>query len=90
MPIEFDPDKRAATLTHMGLDMADAERVFDGPCLTFPDLRQAYGEERFITVGLLLSRMVVLVWTWRNQVRRIISMRKANEREQSLYQNRLG
>ena len=90
MPIEFDPDKQAATLEHRGLDMADAERVFEGPCVTFPDLRQAYGEERFITLGLLSGRMVVLVWTWRNQVRRIISMRKANEREQNLYQSRLG
>jgi uncharacterized protein len=90
MLIEFDPDKRAATLEHRGLDMADAGKVFEGPCLTFPDLRQDYGEERFIALGLLLDRMVVLVWTSRGDVRRIISMRKANEREQNLYKNRLG
>lgn len=89
MAIDFDPDKRTATLLHRGLDMADADKVFDGACVTFPDLRQDYGEARFITLGLLSGRMVVLVWTWRNQVRRIISMRKANEREQSLYGNRL-
>jgi uncharacterized protein len=90
MPIEFDPEKRAATFTHRGLDMADAEGVFDGPCLTFSEMRQDYGEDRFITIGFLGDRMVVLVWTWREDVRRIISIRKANEREQSLYQNRLG
>lgn len=89
MEIEYDPDKRAATLLHRGLDMAEAALVFSGPCLTFPDMRRAYGEERFITLGLLAGRMVVLVWTWRNQVRRVISMRKANEREQKLYQSRL-
>lgn len=90
MQIDFDPDKRAATLLHRGLDMADAAIVFDGPSVTLKDIRQDYGEERFITLGLLMSRMVVLVWTWRNQARRVISMRKAHEREQTLYQSRLG
>ena len=33
------------------------------------------------TAGLLQGRMVVLVWTPRGTARRIISMRKANERE---------
>jgi uncharacterized protein len=90
MRIEYDPDKRAATLLHRGLDMADAAIVFDGPCVTLTDIRQDYGEERFFTLGLLAGRMVVLVWTWRNQVRRVISMRKANEREQNLYASQLG
>jgi uncharacterized protein len=89
MPVDYDPDKRAATLLHRGLDMADAASVLGGPCVTFPDLRQDYGEDRFITLGLLVGRMVVLVWTWRDDVRRIISMRKANEREQNLYRERL-
>lgn len=42
-------------------------------------------EDRFITVGLLDTRPVVLVWTPRGAVRRIISMRKANDREKALY-----
>jgi uncharacterized protein len=90
MPVEFDPEKRAVTLKLRGLDMAEAEKVFEGPCFTLSDLRQDYGEERFITVGLLIERMVVLVWTWREEVRRIISIRKANERGQDLYRDRLG
>jgi uncharacterized protein len=89
MPFEHDPDKRAATLLHRGLDMADAELVFSGPCVTLRDTRHDYGEDRFFTLGLLLGRMVVLVWTWRGTTRRIISMRKANEREQNLYRHQL-
>lgn len=85
MLIEFDPEKRAVTLAHRGLDMADAGKVFDGPTLTVPDDRKDYGEPRFISVGTLHSRMVVIVWTPRGTARRIISMRKANEREQDLY-----
>lgn len=89
MKVECDPVKRAQTLLHRGLDMREAAIVFGGPCVTFSDLRKEYDETRLITIGLLRGRMVVLVWTWRQNVRRIISIRKANEREQELYQNRL-
>ena len=44
---------------------------------------------RFITVGLLDARLVVLVWTPRGEVRRIISMRKANDREKTFYARHL-
>ena len=65
--------------------MARADEVFAGATLTVADDRQRYGEDRFITIGFLDGRMVILVWTPRNAVLRIISMRKANEREQALY-----
>ncbi len=81
MRIEFDADKRARALAERGLDFARAAEVFAGPSATVPDERQNYGEERYITMGALAARMVVVVWTPRGEVRRIISMRKANERE---------
>ena len=65
--------------------MARAGEVFAGATLTVEDDRQDYGEDRFITIGHLDERTVILVWTLRNGARRIISMRKANEREQALY-----
>jgi uncharacterized DUF497 family protein len=37
--------------------------VFAGPTFTFEDDRFDYPEFRFVTVGLLAGRMVVLVWT---------------------------
>ena len=89
MRIEFDPHKRALTLANRGLDMAEAEAVFDTPTLTIDDDRVDYGEPRYITIGTLRGRMVVIVWTPRGDACRIISMRKANEREQSLYRPRL-
>ena len=81
MQIEFDPAKRDKTLTERGLDFAHADEVFGGVNVTAEDARFEYGELRFTTVGVLDSRMVILVWTLRGEVRRIISMRKANERE---------
>lgn len=77
----FDPIKRQQTLEQRGLDFARAGEVFAGPHLTAPDNRRDYGEERNITLGYLDNRLVVVVWTHRENARRIISMRKANERE---------
>ena len=65
--------------------MARAGDVFAGDTMTVVDDRRDYGENRFITVGFLDGRMVVLVWTPRENARRVISMRKANERERRLY-----
>lgn len=89
MGVVYDEAKRQATLAARGLDFADAEAIFDGPSFTLPDTRADYGEERFLTYGLVSGRQVAIVWTWRGEDRRIISMRKANEREQARYNRRL-
>ena len=85
MRIEFDGTKRAETIKARGLDMARAEEVFADATLTVEDDRQDYGELRYITIGYLDEAMVVLVWTRRDDAHRIISMRRANERERRLY-----
>ena len=85
MRIEFDEAKRAETIRVRGMDMARAADVFAGATLTLEDDRQAYGEVRFITIGFLDTAMVVLVWTPRRDACRVISIRKANERERRLY-----
>ena len=90
MRISFDPAKRAETLRLRGLDFADARVVFEGPTFTFPDERYDYPEERYVTAGLLADRMVIVVWTPIEDGRRVISMRKANAREQARYFDRLG
>ena len=85
MQIEFNSQKREKTLAERGLDFARAAEVFAGLHFTGPDERTDYAEDRFITVGMLDARLVVLVWTPRGKVRRIISMRKANDREKTYY-----
>lgn len=90
MEIEFDPEKRNQTIARRGLDFARAVEVFAGRHFTAEDTREDYGELRYITVGKLDGRMVIMVWTPRGESRRIISMRKANEREQARYAKRLG
>ena len=90
MRLEFDSVKRDKTLQERGLDFARAREVFAGNHFTGQDDRMDYAEPRFITVGLLESRLLVMVWTPRGAARRIISMRKANDREKTLYAQYLG
>ena len=85
MRIEFDPAKRAEILRKRGLDLADAGQVFGDEILTVEDDREDYGEPRLVTIGRIAGRMFFVVWTPRGGARRIISMRKANDREIARY-----
>ena len=89
MAITFDPPKREKTLAERGLDFRDADKVFADAHLTIEDDRKDYGEARRITVGRLVGRLVVVVWTPRGDDHHVISMRKANAREQKAYGPRL-
>jgi len=79
--ITFDRSKHDRTLLERGLDFRRARDLFAGVHLTRADDRRDYGEPRFISAGKLDGRIVIVVWTPRGRTRRIISMRKANERE---------
>lgn len=90
MEISYDVEKRDWTLRERGLDFDDAMHVFAGTTIDFVDDRKDYGEIRWVTFGLLESRLVALVWTERGKTRHIISMRKANDREKEIYEVQLG
>lgn len=85
MAITSNPAKRDRTLAERGLAFEDAEFVFAGSGFTFEDIRSDYGEHRFVTVGFLADRMVIVIWTPRGRDRHVFSMRKANVREQKRY-----
>ncbi len=89
MSISFDPAKRDRTFADRGLAFEDAARVFEGPTYSEVDDRHDYGETCVVKVGRLDGRMVVIVWTPRGAVRHVISMRKANDREQARHRERL-
>lgn len=89
MEITFDPAKRETTLRERKLDFKDATDVFAGKCIHIPDERRDYGEARIITIGTLLNRMVIVVWTPRGEARHVFSMRKANDREKARFGQRL-
>jgi uncharacterized DUF497 family protein len=83
--MEWDEAKRQSNIDRHHLDFADVI-AFDMATATHRlDRRRDYGEERFISIGLLHGRLCVLCWTLRAGQLRIISLRKANEREQKAY-----
>ena len=87
MRFEWDRAKSAANVKLRGLDFADAPGMFDAPMLVLPDRRREYGETRYIGVGAVKGRVMVVVYAERGaDLIRIISFRKANSREQKRYE----
>ena len=80
----WDARKNESNIAKHGLDFADARHVFDAPLLVALDERDDYGEDRWIGIGFLDGRVVVIVFTGpdENSIR-VISLRKAlrHERE---------
>ena len=83
--ITWDEGKRRANLRKHGLSFGDAGRVFDGVTYTYEDDGLAYGERRFVSLGLLGKIAVSVVNTEENDDIHIISMRKATKREREIY-----
>lgn len=90
MELEWDEGKRQDTLRERGLDFADVARFDPASLQTFEDRRFNYGEERSNTYGYLDGVLCTYCWTRRGNKTRIISMRKANDRERKSYESRQG
>ena len=82
MRFTWSERKRAVNLREHGLDFVDAPRVFEGLTFTYEDDRFAYGEQRFITLGLLAGIPVSVAHTESDDEIRVISFRKATGREE--------
>ena len=81
MRFTWSERKRAINLKEHGLDFVDAPRVFEGLTFTYEDDRFAYGEQRFLTLGLLAGVPVSVAHTESDDEIRVISFRKATGRE---------
>ena len=86
MIFEWDEAKRTTNLEKHGVDFVDASDMWAGPMLVAEDARREYGESRYIGMGYIQGRLMVVVYTHRTaNVVRIISLRKANSREVRIY-----
>ena len=86
---EWDEGKRRWVLRERGLDFLDAAALFDGRrLLTVPSPRGI--EERWLSIGELEGRLIAVVWTWRSEVVRIVTMRKARDEEKKQYRALFG
>ena len=88
MQVEWDDAKSNACFEQRGFDFAYVLQVFMDPeRLVRKDHRWDYGEDRFELTGAIDGRVFVLVYTVRGARIRIISARKANQREVNSYEN---
>ncbi len=89
MNFTWDENKRRSNLIKQGFDFNDAKYVFADLTFTFEDDRYDYGEQRFITLGLLQGRFVAIVHTDSNGEIRIISFRKGTKHEQRIFSDNI-
>jgi uncharacterized protein len=89
MNFEWDAAKSEACYRSRGFDFEYAVHAFADPDrMVRQDARYSYGEDRYQLTGKIDGRVFVLVYTHRKDVMRIISARKANQREVRSYENR--
>ncbi|ROM78352.1 hypothetical protein BK654_10270 [Pseudomonas brassicacearum] len=86
MLFEWDEAKNRVNVLKHGIDFNDVPGIFQHPILVLHDDRMGYGEERWITIGLIKTLIGVVVYTERRgDVIRIISARKATKQEAIRY-----
>jgi uncharacterized protein len=83
---EWDDGKAAANERKHGVTFEEARDVFRDPlAIELLDDREAYGEDRFVLIGMTQSRVLVVVYVFREQRNRIISARRAEPNERRAY-----
>ena len=85
MQYEWDENKREANFDKHNVDFLAALEFDWQTALVYEDARTEYDERRFWALGLIQERAHVLVFTRRESFVRIISLRKANQRETRQY-----
>lgn len=85
--ITWDEHKRLRNLADHGVDLDDLDGFFDGELLTMEDVREAYGEVRFQSVGLFQGVPLFVVWAPRggDDIPHVISARKAVKHEEQAW-----
>ena len=87
--MEYEWDQNKAD-TNVQLHKVDFDQVYDldwDTVIEFEDIREDYNEVRMIAYGLIDVRLHCLVYTMRGDNCRVISLRKANKKEEKLWQN---
>ncbi len=86
MEIEYDNSKNQRNIKERGLSFA-AVKDLDWPnALIWLDTRKDYGEERWSALVPMADRLCFVSYTWRQDTMRVISLRKANNREVNKYE----
>lgn len=87
MQIEYDPAKAALNLSNHGVSFEEAKTALLDPYALTKEDRDSQGESRYITLGMSdQGRLLVVVWTAREPLYRLISSWKASQPQRSRYE----
>ena len=88
MEIEFDPEKAAGNpLNHEGVTFTEAKAVLLDPYALTHEDQDSQNEPRFVTLGMgAKGRILIVVWTLRGEIPRLISAWKANQPQIKRYE----
>ncbi len=85
MECEWDEPKNETNFQKHGINFELAQEIFQGPFISKIDDQKEYGETRFLALGTLGEFILLVVYTMRRGNVRIISARRANKKERSVY-----
>jgi uncharacterized protein len=89
MDIIFDSDKNNLNIAKHGISLAMACDIEWDYLQAEPDTRHEYGEVRMVGFAPIGERVYCVVFTDRENARRMISLRKANTREVDDYEHNI-
>ena len=90
MDVLWDPEKTKTNFRKHRIRFSDADFVFYDPMALVIEEQLVDGEHRFVSVGTdSIGRILVVVYSERNDSIRIISARKATPRERKVYEKRI-
>lgn len=88
MKFEWDRAKASTNAKKHGITFADASVALRDPDVVEDlDIEQNYGEDRMIAYAKLDGQILVIIYTMRGDITRIISARRAEKHERNYYEN---
>ncbi len=85
MQFSYDATKDQANIEKHGVSLALAGELEWDSLFVMEDTRKDYGEVRMRGFTFYGERLYAVVFTDRGDMRRIISLRKANDKEKAFY-----
>lgn len=85
MDFEWDDAKSEKNRRERGFGFEWAALIFEGPVIEWSDIREAWGEDRVVAIGSVEGIVLAVVYNDRDDVRRIISARRARKKEEELW-----
>lgn len=85
MDFEWDENKNIANIAKHGYDFRRAAKILKGDDFVYEYHSSYMDEKRIVAIGLYESQHVAIIYTFRNDQTRIISVRRARKKEVENY-----